>query len=848
MYDSQKFTEALLSDFSSYYNDEKYYEALALALDYYDSVESFFDALSTETEAGELIGVLLLFCQNNDKKRAVKYATILIDLYTLNGKPEKIVELSYHISSSFDDPFASTSFQLIVKEGIYAVVQLLGNIEEAIPDEHIMVFICSNMLCFPGLAARDKVFAMSLIEKLIPHYKSEYKARLYVIACFLPHIKKGFERIIKQYEGLSVLKGVDLNEAEGYIQSKIYFEMLFPEGYPVLNETNPYEVDAKRYWQDEYIEMMKVQEILRKELLDFDKTGTFSSSELKERLDKLVEYYMNADMKFDDAEIVRAYHLVMCFSMCRFIDIDYVLDNTQPYAAKLMNYKPNDFTYANTISSIQTSVVILSEVYDISGDYILRYEAYLRYLELGNLHFKRVCFENGLDYFTELVKSDYSLFHSTVANALQVAFDNDFSLSPLYFEICKRKNLLYLGEVWQRQGSSAVEIRKLLEKDFTLNELQESIGSKRTLIDFIYVKTRSGKLLKDSEPDISDFTCLAFAVKSAGEVQCLALDRGGRLSENISDYENSIVYFKSIAEHTLQMVEENETLLICSDGDINRLSIAALPYHDGHVSDHYAVTNVGTVMDIVYPNKKKPIKSALLFTSPDYGIKSEGIEGSREERSWSHLEGSEHEGKLVANILTKEFGVTTEHLSGLKAGKMALLNKIGDGYDILHISTHGCPINDNIALVTAGANLSDKDTLILDFEIESYPLENTALAVLAIRDGAKQASALQDNLSGFIKSLLLSGVSTVIAPIRPVDDWSSAVLLSEFYRFYLGGQKPEGALQSAINSLRTMDRRTLERKYRIRPPEQESGEYPYNSPKYWASWVCFSKEEMEERL
>jgi len=837
MNDTNHPTENLLSTFEIYYREGNFYDAMSLALDHRESVDAFYDALTKETSPGELIGILLLFCQENDRDRAIEYATILIDLYKQNNYPDKIIELSYHFLTQFQDAFANTSFQVIMKEGMFAVINLLENIEDTVPDEKIMVTICSTMLCFPGLGIRDNAFARDLIEKLVPHYESNSEAKLYVIACFLPYIKNGLDRLIGQWEGLYVLKGADTADIDEQVHTiKSYLNLLFPKNYPVLKTPNPYEVNANRDWQNEYIEMMKEQELLRKELKELNDAESFFSSELKLRFDKLIYYYTNAELRFDDVEIVRTYHIIMCYVMCRFIDIEYVTDNIRSHAVKLITCDVNNFTYANILSSMQTAALMLAEVYEITGEDTQRYRAYVRFLELGNLHFKRVCFENGLEHLIELVKTEYSLFHSTFAKALQIVFDYEISPNALYLEISKRKNLIYLAEMWQRQGVSIHEIKNLVERDFTFEELQQSIGNKRVLIDFIYVRSNLG----DGDLGISNFTCLAFIVNSTSGVEIRAVDVGRRLAEFINNYENSNEYFKSIAEHILP-IPDDKSLLICAEGDINRLSVAALPYLDGYVTDYFAVRNIGSVIDVVYPNKKKPIKSAILFTNPKYG----------DEGRWKYLDWSELEGVIVTDSLTHDYDIQVNHLSGINASKRNLLKGIDEMYDILHISSHGESVSGRMSIIAAEANLSQEDTSIFDSEVSMKDLTNTSLAIFAICYGAEQATDLQDSLGGFIKSSLLSGVNTIIAPIKPIDDLSSVVIINEFYKCYLSkghdySENAEQSLREAIRRTRRLTRQQLKREYfmQYNLGISYSEEFPFADPQHWGAWTCFSKQEV----
>ena len=848
MQDFQQSPEVLLDAFASLCNDGKYYEAYALALDHYEKVELFIKMFSEESEPGELIGIFLLFCKEQDSDRAIKAAVILVDLYKRKNYLHKIIELSYHFTANIGGPLANTSSQLIMKEGITALVQFLDEITDTMPSDELMVFICANALCFPALS-KDRSFSVPFINKLTAHYDCGHKARQNVIASFLPYIERGFTEMEQRYRGFAEIEGMDADELNKYAdECREFLDMIFTENTPVFDGENPYVVNTNREKNAEFLDMLKEQELLRADILSLDEDNAVFPADLKKRHDILVDYFLNLDIPDSNVDIMREYLVVSCFAMCRYVDMEYTIKNIVSHAEALLAYEADDFTYTATIYHLQTTLLELSEVYELRGDDAARYRAYLKYMELGNVYFKRICFEDGLDYFIRSVQDEYFLYHSIVSKSLKVALDNELSLNPLYFEMSKRKNLVYLGEMWQRQGFSAVEISKLLEREFTFEDLRLRLAAKnrqRVLVDFFYIRIINDdekEWSRDFIHDIKNFACFAFVVQAEGEVQFYIVDEGVNLAENISNFEDSTDYFKDIAEYVLQGIKV-ESLIVCADGDINQLNIAALPYLDSYVTDYFPVRNIGSVMDIVYPSKRTPIKSALLFNAPDYGE----AEANDQSLDLDYLDGSEIEKEILTNTLTSKFGITVESLSGAEASKTALLSKIKKANGILHISTHGNIVDGAVAIVTAGANITEKDTSISDNEISSGYMENVSLAVFALCFGAKQAAALQDSLSGFIKASLLSGVNTVIAPIKRIFDISTVVLLNEFYKFYLlkqnegGAYSAEQALQKAMKRTREISWVEVYNEYGVELEVKE--QYPFSNPKHWAAWMCFSREE-----
>jgi len=260
MADIQLSNEELLDKFASYCDEQKHYEAFALALDHHEQVEMFSTMLADESNPGDMIGLFLVFCREQDRDRAIRYAVILIDLYRSKNIPEKIIELSYHFTCNFVEPLANTSSQLIMKEGINAAVEFLATITDERPSQEIIVFICANMLCFPAFC-KDEEFSLPIIEKLTSHYSSKYEARLYVISCFLPTIKRGLESLEERYlsfSKVSELRGIDQDELAKYIEDgRKYLNLIFVDGYPKYDGDNRYDVRSSRTKEHEYLEMIK---------------------------------------------------------------------------------------------------------------------------------------------------------------------------------------------------------------------------------------------------------------------------------------------------------------------------------------------------------------------------------------------------------------------------------------------------------------------------------------------------------------------------------------------------------------------------------------------------------------
>jgi len=174
----------------------------------------------------------------------------------------------------------------------------------------------------------------------------------------------------------------------------------------------------------------------------------------------------------------------------------------------------------------------------------------------------------------------------------------------------------------------------------------------------------------------------------------------------------------------------------------------------------------------------------------------------------------------------------------------------------LHLACHGSfDVNeplDSALCLSAGDRLTLRELLDGDLDLSSQQL-----AVLsACQTGLTEFNLVPDEVIGLPAGFLQAGIPGVVATLWPVNDQSTAVLVTEFYRFLLTErQNPATALESASRHLRDATARELaewfERRYdesggtdlaayeaaadfRSRPDPENR---PYAHPVYWASFV-----------
>ncbi|MBF0361523.1 MAG: CHAT domain-containing protein [Oligoflexia bacterium] len=143
--------------------------------------------------------------------------------------------------------------------------------------------------------------------------------------------------------------------------------------------------------------------------------------------------------------------------------------------------------------------------------------------------------------------------------------------------------------------------------------------------------------------------------------------------------------------------------------------------------------------------------------------------------SYPQLQGAEAEAKNIAEI----YKVTP--LIGKEATIKNIRDQIGDGCNILHLSTHGI-FNVSKPLDSAIILSDGVKAFPLNAEmIVSNPLKARVVILSACETGMGKAMS-GDDFVGITRSFYLGGAKTIIYSIRKVDDQSTATFMNELHK------------------------------------------------------------------
>jgi hypothetical protein len=408
----------------------------------------------------------------------------------------------------------------------------------------------------------------------------------------------------------------------------------------------------------EYFEMVNRVQKLSDDIVQAKLFGEWGNyAEFKLQFKELINYFTsftpNASPLGDPEHSLMLIGLIFTG-----LDIDFTFASEQLYSyeSRISELECEYIHSANTLNTMQAIFFKLGDVYTKLDNLQKTYESHVKWLRHGNLYFRRICLEYDFECFIDRVKDEYFFYHDVMVRATKLLDKHTFPLGDMYVELCKRKNLLYIGELWRKGHGGLAEASRNLKNDFTLSDIVAAIPPDTVLIDFFYFRQwyMDEEYEDDSPKDKLNADCIAFVIDSDGIVSrhivgtatnlsnLLATTPNGEPAEgsykqylycpnesiDIHDLEDNPVaspsnnahsFFKNMTERLLCNRKDKTCIIVCVDGDLNSVAFASLPYQNGFITDYYAVRNIGSIYDIVHPRKREAIENALLFTVSDFG-------------------------------------------------------------------------------------------------------------------------------------------------------------------------------------------------------------------------------------
>jgi CHAT domain-containing protein len=285
-------------------------------------------------------------------------------------------------------------------------------------------------------------------------------------------------------------------------------------------------------------------------------------------------------------------------------------------------------------------------------------------------------------------------------------------------------------------------------------------------------------------------------------------------------------------------LHDNARLIITPHGAAHALPFHALPWQ-------------GQPLGVTHTISYLPNASALQFLRPDAPINATHVlaVGNPANMSFEPPLGVRVSAPSLPAAAAEAATVAAlfpEHtlLLDAQATEAAVRAEI-ERYPLLHFATHGY-LSEDAPLLSA-ILFADGDALSV-YEIMSLQLDADLVTLSACRT-ALGATTGGDDVLGLTRGLLSAGARAALVSLWPVNDASTSLLMSRFYRHLRAGATPAAALQAAQNELRSLSAAEIRRELSLldQPPTDTrdvriAGAAPaaaqnYSHPFYWAPFI-----------
>ena len=336
-----------------------------------------------------------------------------------------------------------------------------------------------------------------------------------------------------------------------------------------------------------------------------------------------------------------------------------------------------------------------------------------------------------------------------------------------------------------------------------------------------------------------------------------------------SDSDNSL--YNLLWKPLETLVAGCKNIYISKIGHLNKFNFSAIPKTaQSRLSDIYNIIQVTSTANIAGLKSQKAYKcqEMTLFGGIAYDVEERvfleeagkyekhsvdylfAMRGADEDTrgGFKFLPGTEAEINAIAEIIDHQNKPRPISFSGVHANEESFKAMDGNSPEILHVASHGFYLSDDAkvsgnryiqnllpttrkeqnmlytGLLFAGANHSwtgkepikgAEDGILTADEISRIDLSKTRLLVLSACETARGRIDTIDGVFGLQRGFKKAGVGTIIMSLWKVDDVTTQLLMTYFYKELILGNSPRQALQNAQNVVKQS----------------------YTDPYYWAAFI-----------
>jgi tetratricopeptide (TPR) repeat protein len=252
-----------------------------------------------------------------------------------------------------------------------------------------------------------------------------------------------------------------------------------------------------------------------------------------------------------------------------------------------------------------------------------------------------------------------------------------------------------------------------------------------------------------------------------------------------------------------------QNLILIPHRDLHRFPLHAL-FPDNFTINYLPSAEIGLSLNSQPQNSQQDIINPNLLIVQYSGL-------GREDEGLQMLKEAQIESETIARIFANN---NPKYISDCTATKNTVKQALAAGYNIFHFSGHGSydnkhPINSALYLNKDSANAEANPDLTLP-EIRNLNLSSYQLVSLSSCETAITGyETIEKEYVGLMSAFLYQGVSHVVSTLWTVNEISTALLMIYFYRQISKGKTPNIALEIAIEWLRNLTYKKLNKLYKI---------------------------------
>lgn len=298
-------------------------------------------------------------------------------------------------------------------------------------------------------------------------------------------------------------------------------------------------------------------------------------------------------------------------------------------------------------------------------------------------------------------------------------------------------------------------------------------------------------------------------------------------------------------------------------GILYSIAVESLPYksENQRFGDKFKTFRLSSTRELLrVKNDSKIWTSSVVYGGIKYDdLAAVNSESDSLRSGFSYLPATLDEAKSITRMLETDNRLVKLY-TGYDATEMSVKSISGIPISHLHIATHGFYIKDNeiplyaksfptlalngftdvaessmqrSGLLFSGANISlsdniDNDGILTSAEISNLDLNNIKLVVLsACQTGLGEIST--EGVWGLQRGFKKAGAGAIIMSLWKVNDYSTRIMMEEFYRRINAGKSIVNSFNAAINKVR---------KFRGKIDiDGHKARVNFSAPQYWAPFI-----------